>query len=431
MFLNKKNKTKTLSLLLSLLLLFSFSYTLFFINTVKANEGTVYTIWLSTDPQISSDRAQYNYTYWDDAVTDANSVGVNISFCIGDCIQGYSDDGGAFDGDWDEVIWEWSKFYTYFDNINTDIYKNITIGNHDIFPATGGYPWPNHLYGWRNHTYIDNITHPYGNYTWEWGNILFVMLALEDESSTPVAGTQWYTNQTSWFNSIVTDNADKNILVMCHVPLRDTTNPTNPIPMDVASSNAFKATIAANDNVRGFFNGHLHDDNQGAVFTYGNCTCIDCDSVNNYGTRSSVFLYIQEDNATVLAKGYNHATNSFVSIGNLPTTFDLKYNFTTSSGNGESNESTQFISINGGTNGTTIYNSTPTFNWTVVSDASQYWLQIDNNADFSSPEINITDINQWNYPLYYSENSTRISFTLPNSISKGYHYCRVKAYVKG
>lgn len=97
----------------------------------------------------------------------------------------------------------------------------------------------------------------------------------------------------------------------------------------------------------------------------------------------------------------------------------------------QKNEEIQFISIDGGTNGTTTFDSTPTFNWTRVDDTSQYWLQIDNNADFSSPEVNITDINQYLYPSHYSENATRVSFTLPNPISNyDKYYCRVKAYTK-
>jgi len=94
-------------------------------------------------------------------------------------------------------------------------------------------------------------------------------------------------------------------------------------------------------------------------------------------------------------------------------------------------ETIQFISINGNTNGTTIYNSTPTINWTVVVDTSQYWLQIDNNADFSSPEVNYTDINQWNYPSNCNINATRVLFTLPLGLTNyDTYYMRVRAYTR-
>ncbi len=94
----------------------------------------------------------------------------------------------------------------------------------------------------------------------------------------------------------------------------------------------------------------------------------------------------------------------------------------------------QFISIDNGINGTLVYNSTPTFNWTKPNyDISQYNLQIDNNVDFNSPEINITDVNQYIYPSEYSENATRISFILPSGYSLpkyDIYYCRVDDFIK-
>lgn len=93
-------------------------------------------------------------------------------------------------------------------------------------------------------------------------------------------------------------------------------------------------------------------------------------------------------------------------------------------------EDIQILSINGNNNGTTIYDSTPTFNWTKISNASQYWLQVATDNTFTNLVVNITNINQWNYPSNYNENSTRVSFTLPDtnklSVYDNY-YCRVKA----
>lgn len=89
----------------------------------------------------------------------------------------------------------------------------------------------------------------------------------------------------------------------------------------------------------------------------------------------------------------------------------------------------QFISIENQGDNADVYVDTPTINWTNVSDAILYHLEIDNNADFSSPEINYTDINKWNYPTYYEANSTRVSFTLPDAIvDYGTYYMRVRAY---
>lgn len=97
----------------------------------------------------------------------------------------------------------------------------------------------------------------------------------------------------------------------------------------------------------------------------------------------------------------------------------------------------QFITIEGGTNGTTIYDPTPTFNWTIAIDVSQYHLQVSNTSgDWtdSALVVNLSDINIHNYPGSYSENATRVSFTLPNEYAltvEGTYYCRVRAYVKG
>jgi len=91
----------------------------------------------------------------------------------------------------------------------------------------------------------------------------------------------------------------------------------------------------------------------------------------------------------------------------------------------------ELLAIAGGTNGTVIYDSTPTINWTVVTDASQYWLQIATDSAFTSLEANYTDVNQWNYPANCEINETRVSFTLPTELSSyNRYYVRVKAYVK-
>jgi len=333
-------------------------------DTVKADDGgTIYTIWLPTDPQIATDVAEYNYTLWDDAVNDANNVSVNISFVIGDCIQGYSI-GNAFNGNWNEPIWDWLRFYEYFDNLNTDIYKNITIGNHDIWPATGAYPYPVHYYSWKNHSRIDNTTSPLGNYTWTWGNIMFIMLATENEGQPGGEDganyVGFFSNQTDWFESTVENNTDKNIIVLSHYPLVNTSFPGNLHVMKASDSALFNATITANDHVTGFFNGHVHD-NGGSVCVYENCTYVDCNGVNGYHGRTSVFLYIQEGNATVEVKGYNHVTNAFASYGDLPTTFNLKYNFTLTL----SNQSPTFSSPHIANESTGVSMSESTWNVTI------------------------------------------------------------------
>ena len=93
----------------------------------------------------------------------------------------------------------------------------------------------------------------------------------------------------------------------------------------------------------------------------------------------------------------------------------------------------QFISINEGINGTIVYVSNPTFNWTLISDSSQYNLQIANDSDFSQLVVNITNITEVTFSSYYGENTTRVSFTLPPShilTELKTYYCRVRSYTK-
>jgi len=93
-------------------------------------------------------------------------------------------------------------------------------------------------------------------------------------------------------------------------------------------------------------------------------------------------------------------------------------------------ETPQFISIDNNSNGTTITNTNPTFNWSITVNTSQYWFQISNTSDFTELIVNISNINNYTYPSYYFANETRISFTLPaaNSLTTyKQYYTRVKS----
>jgi len=93
----------------------------------------------------------------------------------------------------------------------------------------------------------------------------------------------------------------------------------------------------------------------------------------------------------------------------------------------------QIISIDSNANRTTISNSTPTFNWTIMDNASQYHLLIATDSSFTSLVVNLTNISEALYPTYYSENETNVSFILPSEYElSGYdvYYVKVKAYVK-
>jgi len=97
-----------------------------------------------------------------------------------------------------------------------------------------------------------------------------------------------------------------------------------------------------------------------------------------------------------------------------------------------SDEAIEFISIENNANKTTIITSNPTFNWTRTVNTSEYALVIANSTNFEDNIVNITNINIYNYPAYFTQNDTRVSFTLPPSFSlPSYdtYYCEVKAFI--
>ena len=94
-----------------------------------------------------------------------------------------------------------------------------------------------------------------------------------------------------------------------------------------------------------------------------------------------------------------------------------------------STDGPQIISINSYGNGTTILDSTPIFNWTLIDNASQYNLLIATDSAFSSIVVNLTNVSETFFPSYYTENETNISFTLPTAYELSYnlYYVKVKA----
>ena len=98
----------------------------------------------------------------------------------------------------------------------------------------------------------------------------------------------------------------------------------------------------------------------------------------------------------------------------------------------DSNTEPSFISIDGGGNETSITSGNPTFIWNKVDEAVHYHLQIATDSGFSSLVVNLVNINEYNYPTYYSDSGTNISFTLPSADTLptfGSYYCRVRAYI--
>lgn len=88
----------------------------------------------------------------------------------------------------------------------------------------------------------------------------------------------------------------------------------------------------------------------------------------------------------------------------------------------------QIISIDGQGNGSTIDDTTPIFNWTLMEDAICYRLQVDDNVGWGSPEVNLMDINETNYPSHCFYKGDYVEFTLPNEYAleaDNHYYFRV------
>jgi hypothetical protein len=65
-------------------------------------------------------------------------------------------------------------------------------------------------------------------------------------------------------------------------------------------------------------------------------------------------------------------------------------------------------------NGSSTGDTTPEFRWNPASDASEYRVQVDNNADFSSPEKNFV--------------TAQVAYTLAVPLPPGTYYWRVLAH---
>ena len=94
-------------------------------------------------------------------------------------------------------------------------------------------------------------------------------------------------------------------------------------------------------------------------------------------------------------------------------------------------EEITFTKIDEGVNNSANQNVTPLINWTIMENTSNYQLHISNDSGFTDIIVNLSDINEGNYPSYYTETSTIVSFLLPSEYalpSIQYYYYRVKAY---
>jgi len=341
---------------------------------------------------------------------------------------------------------EWDTFHTNWDAVTgtgTILYRNYTHGNHESYfcgrpcnpPGSGwdcSLDWMNRsrlcptYESWMGDFYTYLNTTKVGNYTYTYGNVLFIIMGIDYRDCMPPGvpvDDDVYSAECwlDWCNETIQANQDMNIIILEHLGI-ETGSQTYYLGLWEQDEYYW---IMQNYNVFAWIHGHTHlapsvTELHGTYhLNAGKATSDSETSVLFYFTNGSSTVNIRQRNHgagtwTETISGYNTLTLDFA--------FDSRYE--------EDNPEIEFISIDGDTNGTTIYSSTPTFNWTIVADTIQYQLQIATDSAFTSLVVNLTDINEANYPTEHDANATRVSFTLPNANSLpsyDVYYCRVRA----
>jgi hypothetical protein len=77
------------------------------------------------------------------------------------------------------------------------------------------------------------------------------------------------------------------------------------------------------------------------------------------------------------------------------------------------NDKFEIKTINSQANNSVTYASIYSFVWSKYDGAEFYQLQIANDSNFNNILVELSYINELNYPVYYTENSTSIEFILP------------------
>lgn len=156
---------------------YSGNYKIDELNQIEMRE---YIIWMLSDVHIGCEREKWNIgpnyqilgpqpnqeDFWN-AINYSNSLnqnrGVDIAFAIGDNI--HDNYGASYN--------HWTEFHTLYNYLHC-IYKNYTLGNHDA--------------DWKEYSWLRNTADKYptgdgtyfgGNYTYEFGNLLFIIMSPE------------------------------------------------------------------------------------------------------------------------------------------------------------------------------------------------------------------------------------------------------------
>jgi hypothetical protein len=391
-----------------------------FTNTTQA-DASVITIWLSSDAHIGYNNG---FDYFYDSINDTNSLGgVDYAFHVGDAIQGL----GApdMDSDWET---QWNAYYDAMDNC-TCTYYNLSIGNHekDDWDAPP--------------IYFRGDTSHYGNYTYDVGNIRFIMVGGWNPTDSS------YSTQRPWVASEVSDaiSNSKNVIILSHYAIYDTTHNSSQATHYFSDYNNWIPFI--DGNVSAFLHGHKHIGHHAsnAFVTKHNCFHMNVGCQSRHGgfesETESRYFYFTDGSKTVTVKSYNHDDNNWQPA--FETTFDLKFDFLAPESSPPSNS---FEDINEQTNFTELTtgyrwgNATQYDSLDFVSDDNAgeflsleyYNWQIANDSDFTDVFVDETGINS-SYSGTYSQddtNNTWYAYLDYLITTHGVEYHRYRARVK-
>lgn len=371
---------------------------LFSVTTVSAVDPSI--LWLSSDAHIgyNGDQANY-YTDWYEAVNDSNdNVTGQLTYALhlGDFMD------GNFSGA--------ERTHSFFNAFNmTECPINVSVGNHDSC--------------WRYATNLSNSTsNAYGNYTYTIGNVLIIIISDE----RPYDSTQncEYHNQTQWLNATVQANQDKNIFVMAHHGIYNTTNCTE-MPniedgggavwhMNLTDSNEL-VWIMNHYNITAFFHGHNHLAQFHAltrdmsITKYGtfhaNIGCIAKHGAYGAGNADSCFIYLENESSTATLAPRDHKNVSWWGDA-FNVTFNLDFPFDPlgKSNSAPTIENPEPDNGNWSVNRTVnwsvdISDDNSTFSWTIECSSGN--SSLGNNQVNGTKYLNMTGLNcSTNYTVW-------------------------------
>ncbi len=366
---------KKLVFIIVFLLFFSSLFYPFF-ESVKANPGNIFTIWVCSDMHVNSHTTPAE---WSDCISDVVGINPDYNFNLGDTTD-WPD--GTPETDWDYFYNNSGQTYGWNDVEGFVNYTNFTVGNHD-----GG--WGIHLLGQQR------------NWTYTLGNIMFIGIGDEfpNENDYDCIGggacntPGWYMYALDWVNQTIQNNQDKNIIILCHMALTDTTYNTNGIyAMRYENDTAYKEMLNwSEDNgyhVDAWVHGHSHiaADELNMVEKYGTLWVSDLAiSDSGKGTQDSIFLDIEDGNKTVTIKGRRHDSPSWYSTAYFPYTFNLTYAFDEDYTETEA----YWISINNQGNTTSLSESWRNYSGNSFQNPLFYQIQVSNTSNFADPFVNL------------------------------------------